>query len=43
MKKTSNGKVLIGFSLMLLAVAAFAEVPQVLTYRGVLKRTGGYD
>ena len=43
MKKTSNGKVLIGFSLMLLAVAAFADVPQVLTYRGVLKRTGGYD
>ena len=43
MNRTFNRKALVGFSLLLLAVAAFADVPQVLTYRGVLKRTGGYD
>ena len=42
MNRTFNGKALIGFSLLLLATAAFADVPQVLTYRGVLKRTGGF-
>ena len=29
--------------LLLLATAVFADMPQVLTYRGVLKRTGGFD
>ena len=29
--------------LSLLSLSAFADVPQVLTYRGVLRRTGGYD
>ena len=38
-----NGKALLAFSLLLVAAAAFAEVPQVLTYRGVLQRTGGYE
>ena len=28
--------------LSLLSLASFADVPQVLTYRGVLRRTGGY-
>ena len=42
MNRTFNGKALIGFSLLLLATAAFADMPQVLTYRGVLKRTGGF-
>ncbi len=43
MKRTSYGKELLAFSMLLLATAAFADVPQVLTYRGVLRRTGGYD
>ena len=43
MKSISYGKALIGFSLLLLATAAFADMPQVLTYRGVLKRTGGFN
>ena len=42
MKRISNAKGLLAFSLLLLAAAAFADMPQVLTYRGVLKRTGGY-
>ena len=29
--------------LSLLSLASFADVPQVLTYRGVLRRTGGYE
>ena len=41
MKRTYNGKVLFAFSLLLLAAAAFADVPQALTYRGVLRRSGG--
>ena len=43
MNRTFNRKALIGFSLMLLAAAASADIPQVLTYRGVLQRTGGYE
>lgn len=43
MKRTYNGKVLFAFSLLLLATAAFADVPQVLTYRGVLRRSGGEE
>ena len=41
MKRTSNGKALFAFSLLLFATAAFAEMPKALTYRGVLRRTGG--
>ena len=42
MKGTYNGKaVFAAFSLLLLTTAAFADVPQALTYRGVLRRTGG--
>ena len=29
--------------LSLLSLSSFADVPQALTYRGVLRRTGGYD
>ena len=43
MKRISNAKGLLVFSLLLLAAAANADVPQVLTYRGVLRRTGGYE
>lgn len=35
-------KRILQISLLLVSTAAFAEVPQVLTYRGVLQRTGGY-
>ena len=38
MKKTSDVRALLAFSLMLFASAAFAAVPQALTYRGVLLR-----
>ena len=41
MKTTSYGRALLAFSLMLFASAAFADVPQALTYRGVLRRSGG--
>ena len=42
MKKSSDRKWLFAFSLLLLATAAFAAVPEVLTYRGQLSRTGGF-
>ena len=42
MKKSSDRKWLFAFSLLLLATAAFAAVPEVLTYRGQLTRTGGF-
>ena len=29
--------------LSLISLSSFADVPQVLTYRGVLSRTGGYE
>ena len=41
MKKTSRLPLL--SLLSLLSLASFADVPQVLTYRGVLRRTGGYE
>ena len=41
MKRTSNANGLLAFSLLLFASAAFADVPQALTYRGVLRRSGG--
>ena len=41
MKKTSRLSLLSFLSL--LSLASFADVPQVLTYRGVLRRTGGYE
>jgi len=41
MKTTSYGRALLAFSLMLFASAAFADVPQALTYRGVLRRSTG--
>ena len=31
------------FTLYTLHFTLFADVPQVLTYRGVLQRTGGYE
>ena len=43
MKRVIYGKVLLAFSLMFFTSAAFADVPQALTYRGVLRRTGGYE
>ena len=42
MKKTSNVKGLLAISLILFAAVVFADVPQAITYRGVLRRTGGY-
>ena len=39
MKKT----LITGLVVAAMVVAAFADVPQALTYRGVLQRTGGYD
>ena len=36
-------KLIIGLTVAAMAVCLFADVPQVLTYRGVLRRTGGYD
>ena len=41
MKKTSRLPLL--SLLSLLSLASFADVSQVLTYRGVLRRTGGYE
>ena len=41
MTTISNGRALLAFSLMLFATAAFADVPQALTYRGVLLRSTG--
>ncbi|MBP5545580.1 MAG: hypothetical protein ILM98_16030 [Kiritimatiellae bacterium] len=55
MKNKTNGKVLFNFSTsqlfnlstllaaVLCAATSSADVPQVLTYRGVLQRTGGYE
>ena len=41
MKTRTYGKALLAFSILLVASAVFAAVPQALTYRGVLRRTGG--
>ena len=41
MMKSFDRKWLFAFSLLLLATAAFAAVPEVLTYRGQIWRTGG--
>ena len=41
MKRMSNGKGFLAFSLLLFATAAFANVPEALTYRGVLRRSTG--
>ena len=41
-RNTKMKKILV-MSFLLFATAAFADVPQVLTYRGVLSRTGGYE
>ena len=41
MKSLVKAKTLCAVSLLLFTSAAFADVPQVLTYRGVLRRTGG--
>ena len=41
MTTISKGTALLAFSLMLFASAAFADVPQALTYRGVLLRSTG--
>ena len=43
MKSLVKAKALCAVSLLLFTSAAFADVPQVLTYRGVLRRTGGYE
>ena len=47
MKAVSNGKALFNLSTLLsvalCAAASRADVPQVLTYRGVLQRTSGYE
>ena len=42
MKKTTTIKALALFTFYTLHFTLFADVPQVLTYRGVLRRTGGY-
>ena len=41
MKTRTYGKALLAFSILLIASAVFAAVPQALTYRGVLRRSGG--
>ena len=41
MKTRTYGKALLAFSILLIASAVFAAVPQALTYRGVLRRMGG--
>ena len=41
MNMTSTGKAIFAFSLVLFATAALADVPQALTYRGVLLRSTG--
>ena len=38
-----KSKLITLFTLYILHFTLFADVPQVLTYRGVLKRTGGYE
>jgi hypothetical protein len=43
MKKLFPRTTLLALVAMLFAAGAGAEVPQVLTYRGVLTRTGGYE
>jgi len=43
MKKATIIKALVLLALYSLPFALFAAVPQVLTYRGVLRRTGGFD
>lgn len=43
MKSLVKAKALCAVSLLLFTSAAFADVPQVLTYRGVMRRTGGYE
>ena len=49
MKNKTNRKALFNFSTVALLAAALsaatgsADVPQVITYRGVLERTGGYE
>ena len=42
MMKSFGRKGLFAFSLLLLTSAVFAAVPEVLTYRGQLSRTGGF-
>ena len=37
-----KNKIIIGLAVATMANAVFADVPQALTYRGVLRRTGGY-
>ena len=43
MNTRTYGKALLAFSILLAASAVFAAVPQVLTYRGVLRRKGGAE
>ena len=43
MTTSSTRKAIFAFSLLLFATAAFAAVPQALTYRGVLRRAGGEE
>ena len=38
-----KSKLITLFTLYILHFTLFADVPQVLTYRGVLSRTGGYE